>query len=403
MRKPVLTIFYQFNPWRSSIGGIQTIIRSFIKYAPDNFDIRLVGTGKPNCKLGVWEDREFEGTKLKFMPILALENDDIRTLIPTTIKYTAALLGHDFSSDFLHFHRIEPSIMAFKWSGEKTIFTHNDVKTQMGGGNSKDAIFWQRIPQVYFAIEKNLLRQFDYNYVCHSESVKFYQQLYPQMADKFLYLKNTVDSEIFQPWNLAQREQARQELAAEFNLSLDTRFILFAGRLHPQKDPMLLIRSVAKLKQDNVHLLMAGKGELADELQDEIETLGLSSKVTMLGAVEQKRLATLHHGSSIFVLSSVYEGLPVVVLEALCSGTPVVTTNCGETPKFLTHDSGIVCQQRTAEAISSALETILLHPEQYPPEACTRTANPYKASTVVKSIYESMWQRWQPKQPKACD
>jgi hypothetical protein len=44
-RKPILTIFFQFNPWKTSLGGIQTIIRSFIKYAPDTFDIRLVGTG----------------------------------------------------------------------------------------------------------------------------------------------------------------------------------------------------------------------------------------------------------------------------------------------------------------------------------------------------------------------
>ncbi len=398
MRKPVLTIFYQFNPWQSSIGGIQTIIRSFMKYAPDNFQLRLVGTGNLNCRVGVWETAEFEGTKLQFMPILALENDDIRTLIPTTIKYTMALIGKDFSSDFIHFHRLEPSIMAFNWRGEKTLFVHNDIQTQMDSNNSQDAILWKRFPKIYFTLEKYLLRQFDLTYNCHTDSVKFYQQLYPQISDKFLYLKNTVDSEIFQPLNVFEREQKRQAIAAELNLSLDTRFILFAGRLHPQKDPLLLVRSFATINQPNIHLLIAGKGELADDLQAEIDSLGLTSKVTMLGPVEQKRLATLHHASSIFVLSSVYEGLPVAVLEALCSGTPVVTTDCGETPNFLTEDSGIVCQERTVPAMRAALETILLNPKQYPPDACTRTASPYQASNVVNSVYESMWQRWQQRQ-----
>ncbi len=28
MRKPVLTIFYQFNPWNSTIGGIKTLINT---------------------------------------------------------------------------------------------------------------------------------------------------------------------------------------------------------------------------------------------------------------------------------------------------------------------------------------------------------------------------------------
>ncbi|MGF1540914.1 MAG: glycosyltransferase family 4 protein [Pleurocapsa sp.] len=398
MHKPVLTIFYQFNPWRSSIGGIQTIIRSFIKYAPDNFDIRLVGTGDLDCRLGVWQEAEFEGTKLQFMPILALENDDIRTLIPTTIKYTLALIGKDLSADFLHFHRLEPSSMAFGWKGEKTLFVHNDIQTQMDASNSKDAILWKRFPKIYFALEKYLLHQFDLTYNCHTESVKFYQQLYPQISDKFLYLKNTVDSEIFQPLNIVEREQKRQGLAVEFNLPLDTRFILFAGRLHPQKDPFLLVRSFANLHHFNIHLLIAGKGELADELQAEIDLLGLTDRVTMLGPVEQRRLAALHHASSIFVLSSVYEGLPVAVLEALCSGTPVVTTNCGETPNFLTKDSGIVCQERSVSAMSAALATVLLNPQQYPPDACTRTASPYKACNVVNGVYESMWQRWQQRQ-----
>ncbi len=398
MCKPVLTIFYQFNPWRSSIGGIQTIIRSFVKYAPDNFDIRLVGTGTPNCKLGVWEEAEFEGTKLKFMPIIALKDDDVRTLIPTTVKYTTALIGRNFSSDFIHFHRLEPSMMAWKWSGEKTLFIHNDIQKQMDSDDSKNAILWKRFPQVYFALEKKLLEQFDLNYICNTESVKFYQQRYSYIGDKFLYLKNTVDSEVFKPLNVADREQKRQQLATELNLPLDSRFILFAGRLHPQKDPILLVHSFAKLNQPNTHLLIAGKGELADEIQIEIDSLGLTHKVTMLGAVEQKRLATLHHASNVFVLSSVYEGLPVAVLEALFSGTPVVTTDCGETPKFLTKDSGIVCQERTAQALSAALEKVLLNPEQYPPDACTRTAEPYQASNVVNSIYEAMWQRWQQRQ-----
>ena len=49
MRKPVLTIFYQFDPGKPSIGGIQTVIRSFIKYAPSEFEVRLVGiSNQPN-------------------------------------------------------------------------------------------------------------------------------------------------------------------------------------------------------------------------------------------------------------------------------------------------------------------------------------------------------------------
>ncbi|MGL5835865.1 MAG: glycosyltransferase, partial [Waterburya sp.] len=180
-------------------------------------------------------------------------------------------------------------------------------------------------------------------------------------------------------------------------LAADTRFILFAGRLHPQKYPLLLIEAFARLclpESANVHLLMAGAGELDTAVRLEVAKFGLTEKVTMLGAVPQPELAKYHRISSVFVLSSVYEGLPLAVLEALSSGTPVVTTNSGETPKFLAMDSGIVCNQRTPEAIADALKQILQNPDHYPASACVRTAKPYSAKTVVSEVYQAMWSRW---------
>jgi glycosyltransferase involved in cell wall biosynthesis len=120
--------------------------------------------------------------------------------------------------------------------------------------------------------------------------------------------------------------------------------------------------------------------------------------VTMLGALKQQELARLHRLSSAFVLSSAYEGLPLVVLEALASGTPVVTTKCGETPKLLHPDSGIVCEQRTPECIADALRQILLNPQDYPSEACVRTAQPFAARTVIRDVYGDMFNRWQLKE-----
>ncbi len=118
MRAPVLTIFYQFNPWHSTIGGIQTVISYFIKYAPSEFKVRLVGTGSDSEKpLGKWYETEFAGRELMFLPLIALENDDVRRRVPTTVKYAAALLGHNFASDFMHFHRLGSTLAAIPWSG----------------------------------------------------------------------------------------------------------------------------------------------------------------------------------------------------------------------------------------------------------------------------------------------
>jgi len=181
MRKPVLTIFYQFNPWQTSIGGIQTLINTFINYAPSDFEVRLVGTASDSSQsLGKWQDAEFAGREVSFLPILKLEDDNVRGLIPTTVRYTAALLGRSLSSDFMHFHRLEPSLAAMNWQGEKTIFIHNDIHTQMATVADRKAILWRRFPAAYFALESILIRQFSQILSCNTDAAQFYRQRYPQ-------------------------------------------------------------------------------------------------------------------------------------------------------------------------------------------------------------------------------
>jgi glycosyltransferase involved in cell wall biosynthesis len=396
MRKPILTIFYQFNPWQSSIGGIQTVIRSFVKYSPREFEVRLVGTQADSSHpLGKWQDAEVAGKAIRFMPVLTLPNDNLRHLVPTTVKYTAALWGRRLNSDFMHFHRLEPTIAALNWSGEKTLFVHNDIKKQIDSSGKKNAILWQRLPAAYLALERLLVGQFNQILSCNTESMEHYRQRYPEIAERVDYIKNTVDNEICYPLTREKREQGRRTLAQQMSLATDTRFVLFAGRLHAQKDPILLVRSIATINEPNVHLLIAGDGDLDGELCAEIDSLGLSAKITLLGSLVQKELAHLMRICNAFILTSAYEGLPVVVLEALACGTPIVTTRCGETPNLLDDQSGVVCQERTPVAIADALRKVLLYPEDYPIEACVQAAEPYSASSVVSAVYGDMWERWQ--------
>jgi len=225
--------------------------------------------------------------------------------------------------------------------------------------------------------------------------VKLYQERYPAIADHVAYIRNIVDNEIFYPLAIEERAVGRCQLAKRLGLEEETRFVLFAGRLHPQKDPILLVRSIAALNEPNIHLLIAGAGELEGEVCSEIAQLGLSKQVTMLGSVPQAELAELHQICSAFVLTSAYEGLPLVALEALACGTPVVTTRCGETPNLLSDHTGVVCEERAPVAIADALRQVLLHPENYPMQACVRTAQPYSARTVVSDVYNDMWHRWE--------
>ncbi len=398
MHKPVLTIFYQFNPLNPSIGGIQTCIRYIIKYLPSEFELRLVGVGNDrSIPVGEWQEAKLHNREFLFMPALYLENDNVRGLIPTTVKYTMALLGKNFSSDFMQFYRLEPTLVTPHWSGNRIFHIQNDIEQAMKGASREGGILWRRFPWAYFTLERLLVNQFDRVLCCNSKSAKQYQQRYPQLEDRVSYLPNAVDGDNFYPLSSEERQAKRVSLARELGLDEQTRFILFAGRLHPQKQPVLLVRSIASLKNPQAHLLVVGQGELETKVRAEIEQLGLSDRITLLGAMEQSKLAGLYQISNIFVLTSAYEGLSLSSLEALACGTPVVTTRAGETPNFLTADSGIVCEEQEPNAIAEALRQVLDNPEDYPSEACTRVAKPYDARKVVRGIYGDLLQQWQSK------
>jgi len=398
MSKPVVTIFYQYDPWDSTIGGIQTTVSSFIKYAPDTCCLRFVGvTASTDMAVGRWHEMTLHGRSVSFLPVLRIEDDNHRKLFfPTTLRYTLALLGHRISSDFMHFHRLEPALASLGSASDKTFFIHNDIHSQIldSSAGGKNTMLWRYAPALYGALERFLLRQFKEILSCNSDSMMLYRDRYPEVADRVSLIRNTVDGDIFYPLNEETRIEERRLMTARMGLQEDTRFILFAGRLHPQKDPLLLLRSFARTKSTGVHLLIAGVGELQGEVEAEIQRLNLGDRVSLLGAMKQLELAKLHQVSSACVLTSNFEGLPLVVLEALACGTPIVSTRCGETPRLLSSSSGVISDDRTPEAVSAAIDHVLSNPEQFPSTSCLEDAQPYSAEAVIGGVFERMLSRW---------
>jgi glycosyltransferase involved in cell wall biosynthesis len=401
MRKPVLTIYYQYDPWYPTIGGIQTLISSFIRYASLDLKLRLVGVSsapdlpRSDFQLGKWNSVELHGRDLLFLPLFHLLNDDVRQTVPTTLKYTLALLRRQLASDFMHFHRLEPAIAALNWSGQKTLFVHNDIQHQMLSQAGANAILWKRFPTVYGALEKRLIHQFDQILSCYQDSVRFYQQTYPSLSQRVRWMRNSVDLRLFYPLSPSQREQQRRSLTHKLGLAEETQFILFAGRLHPQKDPLLLLQSFALLNDSRVHLLIAGAGELESAVRFEIKRLGLSHQVSMLGSVHQCDLVHIYQIANMFLLTSHYEGFPVSVLEALACGTPVVASASGELPRLLKDQGGFVYYERTPTAIAAAVKQVLSGSTRFSPQACLQTAQPYSAQVVVGEICAEMLTTWQ--------
>lgn len=101
--------------------------------------------------------------------------------------------------------------------------------------------------------------------------------------------------------------------------------LLSVGELNANKNHRLVIQALAKLKDPNVHYVIAGDGKLRSDLLTLAEKLHVEKQVHLLGY--QKNVANLYKIADIYVHPSFREGLPVAVMEALASGTTVLASD----------------------------------------------------------------------------
>lgn len=101
--------------------------------------------------------------------------------------------------------------------------------------------------------------------------------------------------------------------------------IVSVGRL--KKNQQMLINAFSMIT-DNVsdNLLLYGDGPDRDNLQNQINRLGLTERVCLKGTVEN--IPDAIKSARLFVLPSVHEGFPNAMIEAMALGLPCVSTDC---------------------------------------------------------------------------
>ncbi|MEP2279094.1 glycosyltransferase [Maribacter sp.] len=104
--------------------------------------------------------------------------------------------------------------------------------------------------------------------------------------------------------------------------------LVSVGRLQTVKNHQLMIEAIAPF--DNTRLYIFGEGELREDLQAQIDNLGITDRVFLMG-FESNPFQYLKT-ADIFLFSSNHEGFPNVVMEAMACGLPIITTNCKSGP-----------------------------------------------------------------------
>jgi glycosyltransferase involved in cell wall biosynthesis len=130
----------------------------------------------------------------------------------------------------------------------------------------------------------------------------------------------------------------RLSARARFGLDPDAFVVCCARRLVPRMGIDVLLDAWSRGLRDDrrARLLLAGDGELRDELAQLIEARALTNSVTLLGRVNEGVLVELYKAADVNVVPSIsHEGFGLVVLEAAACGTPSIVTRAGGLPEAI--------------------------------------------------------------------
>ena len=125
-----------------------------------------------------------------------------------------------------------------------------------------------------------------------------------------------------------------------------------AARLVPQKNLFNLVDSI-HLLPENYHLKIAGLGPLHRDLTDYIKRSNLSSRVFLLGKIDN--VDELLIQCDLFVLSSRYEGFGLVLLEAMASNCKIAASNIKIIKEVLGDSYKYLFDQENPQEIASCL------------------------------------------------
>src|SRR5258706_6139902 len=136
--------------------------------------------------------------------------------------------------------------------------------------------------------------------------------------------------------------------------------ILWIGRLEPQKDPQLALKTIQAL--DEAHLTMLGDGALRQELQRQVDATGLKRRVRLTGYVPETE--SYLAAADALLITSRYEGGPAVAVEALALGVPVVSTDCSYLLRdlIILPEAGRIVASRDPADLAAALSAVCNQP-----------------------------------------
>jgi glycosyltransferase involved in cell wall biosynthesis len=185
--------------------------------------------------------------------------------------------------------------------------------------------------------------------------------LYPNIPDRVIYCPVT-------PIECANPQQVRQQVRRQLGTAVDTTAIVQVSRLERWKGHSLAIAALAQIHDlPNWEYWIVGgiqrdrEREYSEELQQQIQALGLAQRVRFLG--ERQDVPDLLVAADIFCQPNLSaEPFGIAFIEALYAGLPVVTVAIGGGGEIVTPACGYAVEPGNVSEIAAALQELVQQP-----------------------------------------
>ncbi len=155
----------------------------------------------------------------------------------------------------------------------------------------------------------------------------------------------------------------RLEVRKEAGMDETDIFLLSVGRLVYQKAHEILIAAMPAVLKEFPHVKVGicGGGVLRSRLEAQIQSLGLSDSVKLLGKFDS--VVRFLASADVFVLPSRWEGLPIALLEAMSAGLPVIATKVeGVDELVVDGEQGVLVPVGDVDSLVQAILQLLRDP-----------------------------------------
>ena len=141
--------------------------------------------------------------------------------------------------------------------------------------------------------------------------------------------------------------------------------IVFAGRFMPQKNPLSLVRILARLQDLPWQAVLIGDGPLRPDLEQAIQISGLSERIRLTGWIEPEAVLEWYRSCDVMVLPSLSEGLPVVGVQAAAMGLALVFSRAGGNVDLVEPGkNGTLLDIGDEDGFVTALRSLLSDPQE---------------------------------------